>query len=391
MGMLDFLKSAGSFVGSPGFAEGAAYLQSRRMGTDPIAAMSYLQQMRSDRARDAMMQRRMDQEDALLEEERATKQRQRGMLESQQAAAGILQKMSPAEQQTYMRDPQQMAWWNSPDSNQGMTEAVMKSMDVPAFKPPVKIGERIGPDNVKYITRQDPVTGQEWEEALGAVRPPAPVASVTITDQTAYLREQGKQVAQWEEALSSGSAKAQTRLDMLRQIEPLLDSVNTGKLAPAGATVGAWMQSAGFDPKMVNIDPNLPATAEAINSVAAELTLGKIGGEGGMPANNFSNADRSFIERTAPQLSNTPVGNKVIVQTARAMANRQLDKHLAWLKYKGEKEERGEFPSQSSFEMQWITQSRNTPLFKVVKSPEELAALPKGTVFTAPDGSVRVK
>ena len=101
----------------------------------------------------------------------------------------------------------------------------------------------------------------------------------------------------------------------------------------AGASTGALADEQAFATGLlqaVNIDPTslgLPADAGAaqiLGSLSNKLVLGKIGGEGGMPANNFSDADRKFIQSTVPQLSDTPMSFRTKLMIDRKMAERSI-------------------------------------------------------------------
>ncbi len=65
-------------LSNPGAMEGLAYIQARRMGVDPITAMSHLQQMRTQRERTALyrdeMERRKEEEERKEAERRKSEQ-----------------------------------------------------------------------------------------------------------------------------------------------------------------------------------------------------------------------------------------------------------------------------------------------------------------------------
>jgi hypothetical protein len=111
-----------------------------------------------------------------------------------------------------------------------------------------------------------------------------------------------KQVAEiYEGGRKSYSTLA--KLDALGQMFKSFDS--QGRLDPTLATVGSWAESLGIDPALLGIDPNLPASADALNAAITSLTTGMIG-PGGFPANQFTEADREFILSTFPQLGDLP-------------------------------------------------------------------------------------
>ncbi len=88
MGMLDTLTNIGGMLG--GMAPGIAYLQSRKMGGDPIQALAAMQQMSADKQyKQYIQEQRMR---AAEEEERRREQARQAQiaLEAQQAAFGEL-------------------------------------------------------------------------------------------------------------------------------------------------------------------------------------------------------------------------------------------------------------------------------------------------------------
>lgn len=125
MGMLDFLaQTARGMLGTPEGIRGLEYLQMRHHGMSPgeIAA----QRAQQDYYEAANAQRQAEEEERLKRQQQ--EQRQADMAESQKAAAGILSGMTPEQQQAYLRDPQQMAWWGGQDADKGLSQAVLGSI-----------------------------------------------------------------------------------------------------------------------------------------------------------------------------------------------------------------------------------------------------------------------
>lgn len=79
-----------------------------------------------------------------------------------------------------------------------------------------------------------------------------------------------------------------------------------GKLGNAQSLVTAWMQSAGVDPTILGL-PADAGPAQALGAINKALVISKIGSVG-FPANNFSDADRSFLEGMKPNLNDSPTG-----------------------------------------------------------------------------------
>lgn len=127
--------------------------------------------------------------------------------------------------------------------------------------------------------------------------------------------------------LESGD-KAMSNLQTLSLMESAAAQLEQG-----GGSVGALAEPQAFASSILqaaNVDPTslgLPADAgpaQVLNSLGNKLTLGKIGGADGMPANNFSDADRKFIESTVPRLTDTPSAFKAKIFIDKRMAERSI-------------------------------------------------------------------
>lgn len=189
-----------------------------------------------------------------------------------------------------------------------------------------------------------------------------------------------------ERALTDLSAAdaARKSIAQLDRLQALTSDFQTGKLAPAKATVAAWAQDLGVDPAKLGLDPNAAINAQGVEAITNAMTVGQIGA-GGFPANNFSNADRTFLQKTVPQIGNTPGGNAIISQAMRQGLERSIEKEQQWLSAR----EQGK--SYEQFMQSWNKYIKDTPVFPKIDSQANFAMLRSGTVFTAPDGSVRVK
>lgn len=141
----------------------------------------------------------------------------------------------------------------------------------------------------------------------------------------AYGTHEAEQAA---DILAAGD-KASTNLQKSALLKNLLTQMQTGKLAPAATTIGAWAQSAGINPSLIGIDPKTPVTGQAINGIANEMVLGKIG-KGGFPANNFSEQDRKFMLTTIPQLSDQPGSAAIKLEVSRRLDQLSVMKANEW-------------------------------------------------------------
>lgn len=113
---------------------------------------------------------------------------------------------------------------------------------------------------------------------------------------------------------------AQGQLNRLGRLEQLLEGVDTGKFAPLGLEVSKTAQSLGL-----NIDPKL-SNKEAAVALSGEiaLQLRNPSGGAGMPG-AMSDQDRNFLTGMVPGIEKTPEGRKLIIETGKKLAQRDVD------------------------------------------------------------------
>lgn len=159
----------------------------------------------------------------------------------------------------------------------------------------------------------------------------------------------------------AAAAAAPKKLQNLSRMQQMLTLVQQGKMQPARMTISAWAKSFGLDDNtamQLGLDPKGVGTAQAIEALSNEMTLGHIG-PGGLPANNFSNTDRTFITAIVPQLGNDPEANALKVEASRRLAQLDLDKGKAWQQYR--RSNRGR--SYDDFEIEWSDKVSKQDLF----------------------------
>lgn len=195
------------------------------------------------------------------------------------------------------------------------------------------------------------------------------------------LNEQwGKEAAE----VSAAANQARDRITSVQQFMALADQVKTGKLTPTQQEVSAWAEAVGVDPKNLGIDPKTATAAQVMDKIQNRLAMQNIG-PGGLPANNFSEADRKFVQATTVNKANTPEANRLIAQIGIAADRRQLLKDKMWT----DAYRRG--TNWPTFKQQWSEYVDSTPMFPVMKTPEEAGQLPSGSLFTTPDGQIKVR
>jgi hypothetical protein len=113
---------------------------------------------------------------------------------------------------------------------------------------------------------------------------------------------------------------AQSSINRINRLGQLLDGVDTGKFAPLGLEVAKTAQSVGL-----NIDPKL-SNKEAAVALSSEiaLQLRNPSGGAGMPG-AMSDADRNFLAGMVPGIEKTPEGRKQIIETAKKLAQRDIE------------------------------------------------------------------
>lgn len=136
-----------------------------------------------------------------------------------------------------------------------------------------------------------------------------------------------------------------------------------GALATPQAFATSLMQAVNVDPSSLGL-PQDAGPAQVLNSLSNKLVLGKIGGPDGMPANNFSDADREFIESTVPRLNDTPDAFRAKLFIDRRMSERAIS--IGEIVSEGYSA--GKTAQQISAD---VAKARRQPLF----SPEEIKSL----------------
>lgn len=182
--------------------------------------------------------------------------------------------------------------------------------------------------------------------------------SVTIDQrsESEFEKEYGKGQAKRATTMLEAADRASQNIQRIHGTIALLDQIQTGRLSPAAASVGAWAQSMGIDPTKLGIDPKLPMASEAAQALINQTVVGMIG-SGGFPANNFSNADRDFLLKGVPSLANRPEANKILLEVARRSEQRNIDKAMAW------EDAREQGQSFEKFEREWRKKINSENLF----------------------------
>lgn len=162
--------------------------------------------------------------------------------------------------------------------------------------------------------------------------------------------------------VAAAGAAGKTLMNLSR-MESLLNQVSQGKIEPGRLTISAWAKSMGLNDdvaRAIGLDPNAVGSAQAVQSLVNESVLGKIG-PGGFPANNFSDADRQFITQIFPSLGDDPRANKIRIESARRMANLDIERAKAYQAFKRDPRNKG--LGFEDFELNWTDKMSNRDMF----------------------------
>ena len=181
---------------------------------------------------------------------------------------------------------------------------------------------------------------KDHPELVGIEQSLRPQTNVNIDQkgETEEAKAAGKAAGERRAGMFAAANSATTNLATLTRVGTLLDQVDQGKLAPGRMNISAWAKSLGVDDnfaKGLGLDPSKVGTAQAVQAMTNELVLGKIGA-GGLPANNFSDADRQFLTDTLPKIGNDPRANKILIEAARRVHQDSIQRALDYQSWKEE-------------------------------------------------------
>ena len=134
----------------------------------------------------------------------------------------------------------------------------------------------------------------------------------------AYDEAQAKRYSELSDQITTMGMEAPTTLAKLDRVEQLVGDFDGGKLTGTAMAAAEIGNSFG-----IKLDPKLgdkQAASALMNEMA--LKLKNAGGANQMPG-AMSDADRQFLLTMSPQLSQSAVGRKTIIQTYRALAHRE--------------------------------------------------------------------
>jgi hypothetical protein len=150
----------------------------------------------------------------------------------------------------------------------------------------------------------------------------APAASQTVINKQEGEESKtvGKFFGESYADVQKAGMSAQGKVNRITRLSQLLDGVDTGKFTPLGVEVAKGAKAMGL-----NIDEKL-SNKEAAVALSSEmaLELRNPAGGAGMPG-AMSDADRNFLAGMVPGIEKTPEGRKLISETYRKMAQRDIE------------------------------------------------------------------
>lgn len=187
---------------------------------------------------------------------------------------------------------------------------------LPEFTAP-EAGQKDGRD---VFFQTDKTSGRARVVPGVAPRPQKPLVDINMGQERQEARTVGEGFGKMYVELQQAGSGAPARLSKLDRMEQLMQGVQTGKLTPAMTQVASVAQSLG-----ITLDEKLGAKQglEALSNEIA-LSLRNPSGGAGMPG-AMSDKDREFLSSMTPGLAKTPAGNKLIIETARKVAQRDQD------------------------------------------------------------------
>jgi hypothetical protein len=155
--------------------------------------------------------------------------------------------------------------------------------------------------------------------------------------------ERGKASVKAEVDAMAEARSASQELTNLAGLQARLERMKTGPSAPVVRTAAMWARDLGVRPEALEafgVPKDFIGDANSFEAAVSGMLVNKIG-SGGFPANNFSNADREFLEKTLPRLAADPRGNRLMVETARRIAEAKIERARSYQQWKQTAENKG--------------------------------------------------
>lgn len=244
---------------------------------------------------------------------------------------------------TFAKEAAQAPWKTVPiEAGGGLVQPfgnmMPKTMPTYGAPPPVKN------DKMSGLFGQDVLQGGSGNDLLqgpGSARVLiAPNKNPPGTQENSFDKSYGEELGKEAATIHKNADKARDQIQsaqMLRGFQQLWRDGGGGQnwTAPMQARWAAVAQGLGIDPASLGL-PKDAGPAQAMEAIVKKLAMGNIGGEGGMPANNFSEADRNFLIDIQPRLGDTAAGWEAKLMMTEKMAGRTAEKEAMWNRYQDE-------------------------------------------------------
>lgn len=192
-----------------------------------------------------------------------------------------------------------------------------------------------------YPDPQDPNNQTWWRDfnakIMGGGGPLVTLNDVgNVKGEGAEAAELGKGRGARANELEAAAANAGVQISKISTLRQLLTKVDQHAFGPAEATVASWAQGLGIPDSTLSslgINPNQAIGSEAAQKLINEMTVGMIG-KGGFPSNNFSDADRKFLEKAFPSIANRPEANAIALDVQEGIERRKEDLGNQWQMYR---------------------------------------------------------
>lgn len=135
--------------------------------------------------------------------------------------------------------------------------------------------------------------------------------------QTEYQKARGKGLAERMQSIQTDAVAAQSALTSLNVMDQAMS--DPGFYSGAGGENALLLKRVG---KTLGFDADGIDSMETFNAQSKAAALDVMGGSLGT---GFSNADRDFVIDQVPNLSNTPEGNRALIEAQRRLQQRKID------------------------------------------------------------------
>lgn len=249
------------------------------------------------------------------------------------------------------------------------------------------------PDNLKeydFYQRQSLSRGEQPLPLLDWTIKIKQAGATAITNdmrgEGAEAKKLGEGAGERANTMMAAASSASKRLGDINRSEALLGQLAQGKLQPARMNVAAWAKAFGLPDgaaESIGLDPKSVGTAQALQALTAKSVVSMIG-QGGFPANNFSDADRQFLVSTVERLSNEPQANKIILETGRRIAQLDIERAKQWQAFHRNPQNKGK--GFADFEIEWNDKIAKADLFGDLRKEAEALAPERTPAAAVSDG-----